>query len=218
MFAGCGIFERKPVDYKAGAVQTPSLEVPPDLTQPETDQRYVIPGTDGEKAASYSEYSKKKTEQPCVSAASAPAAAMPAPAPVPATGVTPATAPSAKLQESKGIKSILLGEPFDRSWRRVGLALDHARIVTSDKDRSKGIYFVAPIVDKDSNDGKKKQPDYQVVVREKANGSEVTVVDQSGKSDAAAAKIVEVIYQNLDKSDRGNGRRPAGGDAVRSSR
>jgi len=214
MFAGCSIFERKPVDYKAGAVQTPSLEVPPDLTAPETEQRYLIPGTDGEKAASYSEYTRKKTEQPCVSAASAPVAAVAATTTAPAGTSTP----SATMQESKGIKSILLGEPFDRSWRRVGLALDHARIVTSDKDRSKGIYFVAPIADKDSKDSKKKQPDYQVVVREKANGSEVTVVDQNGKSDAAAAKLVEVIYQNLDKSDRGNGRRPAGGDAVRSSR
>ncbi len=78
LLAGCSIFERKPVDYKAGAVQTPSLEVPPDLTVPETEQRYTIPGTDGEKVASYSEYTKRKTEQPCVAPASAPVAASPA--------------------------------------------------------------------------------------------------------------------------------------------
>ena len=214
MFAGCGIFETKQVDYKAGAVQTPPLEVPPDLTAPETDQRYLIPGAGGEKAASYSDYTRKKTEQPCVSPASAPVAAAPASAPATATAATP----SAKLLESNGTKSIQLGEPFDRSWLRVGLALDHARLVTSDKDRSKGIYFVAPLPDKDSKDGKKKQPDYQVIVRENTNGSEVTVVDQNGKSDAASAKLVDVIYQNLDKNDRGNGRRPPRGDAVRSSR
>jgi outer membrane protein assembly factor BamC len=207
MFAGCSIFESKPVDYKAGAVQTPALEVPPDLTAPEPDQRYVIPGSNGE--ASYSEYSRMKTEQPCVSAASAPAAAVPVPA-------QPAT-PAARLQESNGIKTIVLNEPFDRSWLKVGLALDHAQIVVTDKDRSKGIFFVAATADKDSKDKKQKQPDYQVVVRENANGSEVTVVDQNGKSDAVSAKLVETIYQNLNQSDRGNGHRQPG-DAVRSSR
>jgi outer membrane protein assembly factor BamC len=213
MFAGCSIFDHKPVDYKAAADVTPSLEVPPDLTVPETEQRYLIPGADGQKAASYSEYAKK-TEQPCVSAASAPAASVPAPVDAPAQQPIP----SAKLQDNKGIKSILLGEPFDRSWRRVGLALDHARINVTDKDRSKGIYFVAPLPDKDSKDNKQKQSDYQVNVHENANGTEVTVVDQNGKNDAAATKLVEAIYQNLDKSDRGTGGRHPRGDAVRPSR
>ena len=194
LLAGCGIFERKPVDYKAGAVQIPSLEVPPDLTVPETESRYTIPGTDGEKVASYSEYAQRKTEQPCVAPASAPVAA------------SPAAAPSAKLQESNGTKSILLGEPFDRSWRRVGLALDSARLVTPDKDRSKGIFFVAPVSGKG---GKDKHPDYQVIVRETDGNCEVTVVDQGGKSDAETTHLVETVYQNLDKNDRGDAVRPS---------
>lgn len=199
------MFDRKPVDYKAGAVQTPSLEVPPDLTIPETEQRYIIPGTDGEKVASYSEYTRK-TEQPCVNPASAPVAATPAPQPAPA--------PTAKLQEGNGTKSILLGEPFDRSWRRVGLALDHAHLVTTDKDRSKGIYFVAAAPDKD----KKKLPDYQVVVRENGTGSEVAIVDQNGKSSAETTRLVDVLFQNMDKSNSGDQSRPPRGDAVRPSR
>jgi len=202
------MFDRKPVDYKTGAVQTPSLEVPPDLTVPETEQRYTIPGTDGEKVASYSEYTKKKTEQPCVAPASAPAAATPA----------QTATPSAKMQDNKGVKSILLGEPFDRSWRRVGLALDHAKLVTSDKDRSKGIFFVTSAPDKANKDDKKKLPDYQVVVRESGESSEVTVVDSNGKSDADTARMIDVIYQNLDKNDRADERRPPRGDAVRPSR
>ncbi len=206
LLAGCSIFDRKQVDVKAGAVQVQPLEVPPDLTVPETEQRYTIPGTEGEKVASFSEYTKRKEEQPCVAPASAPAAASPAPT------------PSAKLQESNGVKSILLGEPFDRSWRRVGLALDHAKLVTTDKDRSKGIYFVAAAPGKDSKDSKKKLPDYQVVVREKPEGSEVTVVDQSGKSDTETARLIDVVYQNLDKNDGGDQRRPSGGDAVRRPR
>lgn len=205
LLAGCSIFERKQVDYKAGAVQTPPLEVPPDLTVPASEPRYVIPGTDGERVASYSEYTQRKTEQPCVPPASAPVAAEP----------VAAAAPAAKLLDSNGSKSISTGEPFDRSWRRVGLALDRARLVTTDKDRSKGVFFVAASADKTS---KEKHPDYQVVVHESNGNCEVTVVDQNGKSDAETARLVDVIYQNLDKNDRGGEGRPAGGDAVRPAR
>ena len=196
LLAGCSSLTEREVDYKAGAVKARPLEVPPDLTVSESEQRYTIPGNDGEKVASYSEYTKQKTEQPCVAVAAAPATANPA----------AATTPMAKLQENKGIKSILLGEPFDRSWRRVGLALDYAKLVTSDKDRSKGIYFVAAPPDKD----KKKQPDYQVIVRDSGDNSEVIINDQNGKSDAEAARLIELIYQSLDKNTRG--------DAVRRSR
>ena len=37
MLAGCSMFDRKPVDVKAGAVQVQRLEVPSDLTVPETE-------------------------------------------------------------------------------------------------------------------------------------------------------------------------------------
>ena len=214
LLAGCSSITEREVDYKAGAIKAQPLEVPPNLTVPETEQRYSIPGKDGEKVASFSEYTKQKTEQPCVSPASAPITANPVTATP--TVATPAamSVPAAKLQENKGIKSILLGEPFDRSWRRVGLALDYAKLVTTDKDRSKGIFFIAAPLDKD----KKKQPDYQVIVRENGTGSEVTVVDQNGKNDAETAHLIEVIYQNLDKNTRGDGARPPRGDAVRRSR
>jgi uncharacterized lipoprotein len=183
LLAGCSMFDRKQVDYKAGAIQTQPLEVPPDLTVPESEQRYTIPGTDGEKVASYSEYTRKTAEQPCVAPASAAAAPV------------AAAAPTARLKESNGAKSILLGEPFDRSWRKVGLALERARIAATDKDRSKGVYFVAAAPDKD----KKKRPDLQVVVRENAGNSEVTVVDADGKSNAETTRLVETLYRNLDK-------------------
>jgi outer membrane protein assembly factor BamC len=209
LLAGCSSITDREVDYKAGAVKAPPLEVPPNLTVPETEQRYTIPGKDGEKVASYSEYTKQKAEQPCVSTVSVPAATNPVAA-APATTTTP----TARLQENKGIKSVLLGEPFDRSWRRIGLALDQAKLVTTDKDRSKGIYFIAAPLDKD----KQKQPDYQVIVREKGADSEVTVVDQNGKSGAETARLVDVIYQNLDKNTRGEGLRTPRGDAVRRSR
>src|SRR5438477_10674831 len=33
-------------------------------------------------------------------------------------------------------------EPFDRAWRRVGLALDRVGFTVEDRDRQKGLYFV----------------------------------------------------------------------------
>jgi len=37
---------------------------------------------------------------------------------------------------------LLVGDPFDRAWRRVGLALDRVGFTVEDRDRSKGTYFV----------------------------------------------------------------------------
>jgi uncharacterized lipoprotein len=44
--AGCGAMGlgSKRIDYHAGAVQAPSLEVPPGLTSPGSDDRYKVPG------------------------------------------------------------------------------------------------------------------------------------------------------------------------------
>ena len=47
----------------------------------------------------------------------------------------------AKLIDNNG-KSIELYEPFDRSWRRVSIALDMIGFLTEDRDRSKGLYYV----------------------------------------------------------------------------
>lgn len=48
----------KRVDYRSGAAQAPSLEVPPDLTVPGSDERYKVPQGDGENVATFSDYSK----------------------------------------------------------------------------------------------------------------------------------------------------------------
>jgi len=51
----------KPVDYRSGAAQAPSLEVPPDLTVPASDERYRVPQGEGESVATFSDYSKGGT-------------------------------------------------------------------------------------------------------------------------------------------------------------
>ncbi|MGC2164599.1 MAG: outer membrane protein assembly factor BamC [Gallionella sp.] len=54
---GCSSLQSdKLVDYRAGTVQAPRLELPPDLTAPEVDELYKVP--QGEGTATYSEYSK----------------------------------------------------------------------------------------------------------------------------------------------------------------
>jgi outer membrane protein assembly factor BamC len=104
---------------------------------------------------------------------------------------------SVQLKDSATGKVIQINEPFDRSWRRVGLALDSAHVVTTDKDRSKGVYFVAPLSDKGKKDNKKQQNDFQVTVIESPDGSDISVVNQNGKSDAETARLIEILYQNL---------------------
>ncbi len=41
-----------------------------------------------------------------------------------------------------GVPDLLVPEPFDRAWRRVGLAIEQAGLGLQDQDRDEGIYFV----------------------------------------------------------------------------
>ena len=60
-------------------------------------------------------------------------------------------------KEADSSVTLSLNDPFDRGWRRVGLALDRVGFVTEDKDRSKGLYYVRYTdVDIDDSPTKKK--------------------------------------------------------------
>jgi len=64
--SGCSSLQSdKLIDYRAKAKQQLTLEVPPDLTTPETDDRYKVPLTDSAKSgvATYSDYSKNSISQ-----------------------------------------------------------------------------------------------------------------------------------------------------------
>ena len=59
MLSGCSLFSgNKNTDFRAGGGKIQPLEVPPDLTSPSVDDRFVIP--DG-KATTYSQYSQRGT-------------------------------------------------------------------------------------------------------------------------------------------------------------
>lgn len=55
-----------------------------------------------------------------------------------------------------GKLSLMVNDPFDRAWRRVGLALDRVGFVVEDKDRTQGVYFVR-YSDIEADDGQKKK-------------------------------------------------------------
>lgn len=124
----------------------------------------------------------------------------------------------AKLGRSAGGGQILtVLDPFDRAWRRVGLALDRVGFTVIDRDRSKGEYFVR-YVDPDA-DGKKadkgwfsklafwssdeskklRQEQYRVLVKE-VGGSclvEVQNKDGQGASEDTAGKILKLLLEQL---------------------
>src|SRR2546426_1103007 len=53
------------------------------------------------------------------------------------------SSPRARLVTANDNTSrLLVADPFDRAWRRVGLALDRVGFTVEDRDRSKGTYFV----------------------------------------------------------------------------
>jgi outer membrane protein assembly factor BamC len=64
--SGCGIVETKKIDYKS-AGKLPTLEVPPDLVTPETDNRYAVPDTQGSGTATLSTYSQERKATPAAS-------------------------------------------------------------------------------------------------------------------------------------------------------
>jgi outer membrane protein assembly factor BamC len=65
LIVGCadlGI-ESKKIDYKSASnAQVPALEVPPDLTSPARDDRFVVPDTGGRGSATYSAYSGERSQ------------------------------------------------------------------------------------------------------------------------------------------------------------
>jgi outer membrane protein assembly factor BamC len=97
-----------------------------------------------------------------------------------------------------GSQSILLSEPFDKCWRRVGLALEQAGIALADKDRSKGIYFLSSGKQKaQNNQGGEKIVLTQVNVQEIGSGCEVSVKNDTSGSNAETQKISDSLYKAL---------------------
>ncbi len=109
---------------------------------------------------------------------------------------------------------VSIDEPFDRAWRRVGLALDRGGFTVEDRDRAKGMYFVRyldPEVEQKQREQqgffsklfgreyKVEAQQFRVQVAATGERTVVTVQDRDGKPDASptAGKILAQINQQL---------------------
>ncbi|NTV94228.1 MAG: outer membrane protein assembly factor BamC [Thiobacillus sp.] len=120
------------------------------------------------------------------------------------------------VKAADGAPGLALPEPFDRAWRRVGLALDRIGFVVEDRDRAAGVYFVR-YADLDaqtakekegflsklafwrSSDDKLKTEKYRVTVVGKDDTSQVAVYREKGEpaTDETGNRIARLLHEQL---------------------
>lgn len=99
-----------------------------------------------------------------------------------------------ELITANGQREIHFTEAFDKAWRKVGLALDKARLAVEDKDRSTGVILLRAALDKDG----KKLPAYQVTVQDGGANCDVRVLNAAGASDAESVRLLELLFKNIE--------------------
>lgn len=136
-------------------------------------------------------------------------------------GAAAASAAPAAPQVARLIKAadgrnarVEIDEPFDRAWRRVGLALDRGGFTVEDRDRAKGLYFVR-YLDPEfeakqrgqqgffsklfGRETKIEAQQFRVQVAAAGGATQVTVLDKDGRpaTDATGDKILAQINEQL---------------------
>ncbi|HEU4353002.1 MAG TPA: outer membrane protein assembly factor BamC [Burkholderiales bacterium] len=119
------------------------------------------------------------------------------------------------VKANDGTERLQVYEPFDRAWRRVGLALDRVGFTVEDRDRQKGLYFVRyadpenEANPKDSgfisrlftfgSDPKVKAEQYRVQVSAETSGSQVYVLNKDGTAENSktAQRILALLHEQL---------------------
>jgi outer membrane protein assembly factor BamC len=120
---------------------------------------------------------------------------------------------AAITKSNDGAELLQVNEPFDRAWRRVGLALDRVGFTVEDRDRQKGLYFVryadpeAEMQDKDrgliarlfSSDSKVKAEQYRVQITSEQDASQVSVLNKEGAAERSktAQRILALLHEQL---------------------
>jgi outer membrane protein assembly factor BamC len=126
----------------------------------------------------------------------------------------------AKLNRSGPSGTTLeVSEPFDRAWRRVGLALDRVGFTVEDRDRSQGVYYVR-YVDPDADAKSKKDEgwlskmafwngsgnkdlnknsQFRIHIKGSGESSTVQVLTKEGGVDTGdvSNKILGLLYEQL---------------------
>jgi outer membrane protein assembly factor BamC len=127
----------------------------------------------------------------------------------------PAAARAELTTGAGGEPRLEVREPFDRAWRRVGLALDRVGFTVEDRDRQKGVYFVR-YADPEAEVGEKKgllsrlafwrddKPEvkaeqYRVAVVGGEDSSRVLVQDRQGEPERSgtAKRILTLLHEQL---------------------
>ena len=122
----------------------------------------------------------------------------------------------ARLELVDGVGRLSVDDPFDRAWRRVGLALDRTRFAVEDRNRSEGVYFVRYIDPEAENESEggflskllfwrsdDDEPEggdfYRIYVAGAGDVSQVSVLTREGGEDrsATAKRILTVLYEQL---------------------
>jgi outer membrane protein assembly factor BamC len=132
----------------------------------------------------------------------------------------PSAIERARMTSDAGGNGVLeVNEPFDRAWRRVGLALDRVGFTVEDRDRAKGQYFVR-YIDPSTDESQQKKgflnwiglggsdkpkvadpkDQYRIQVRGEGDAlTAVTVINQDGKPDNSTVgrRILALLQDQL---------------------
>ncbi len=121
-------------------------------------------------------------------------------------GATAAAGAASMLKIFDGSSIIVINDAFDKSWRRVGIAIERTGLVVEDKDREKGIYYVRTAKVKSSwmdklEFWKDEEVNLHFRVNVKDNGAscEVSMTDQDGASNDVTRQKLETIYKNINQ-------------------
>lgn len=125
------------------------------------------------------------------------------------------TTSRARLTTAEGGSQLIVAEPFDRAWRRLGLALDRVGFTVEDRDRSKGTYFVR-YIDPQADSKEEKgllsklqfwksdkvadsKTQYRIHMNEIGGESKVEVESGAGVVDRSqtASRILTLLFEQL---------------------
>jgi outer membrane protein assembly factor BamC len=114
----------------------------------------------------------------------------------------------AKLQEIyDGSQIIVISDAFDKSWRRVGLAIEQSGFTIEDKDRAKGIYLLRHAkveqgwLDKLKfwKDAPNENARYRVTVKDSGVACEVATTDQDGAKTEDSKALLASIFKHINQ-------------------
>ncbi len=112
-----------------------------------------------------------------------------------------ATSDVVKQVGENGVNTLRVSDSYDKTWRRVGLAIEALKLEVADMDRSKGIYYLAAIkagaslvLPKEASD---TPTTYRVLVQQNKAFCSVLVTAADGISDDSSKAILDALYSNI---------------------